>query len=121
MSGLELGRVDPEAVLIAGTVLLIALTALIGGFTVGLFGIHTAHARKKLQAEMEATLKIEMIERGMSAEEIVSVLSARMTTGKRADRWRRPLAPELASAQPPFEQRGPNARPINSPVARAPR
>jgi xanthine/uracil permease len=52
-----------------------------------------AITRRKMQRDdMEATLKMEMIERGMSAEDIERVLSARMGTSPRScgsrGRWK---------------------------------
>jgi hypothetical protein len=38
----------------------------------------TGHYRKLQRDDMEATLKMEMIQRGMSAEEIERVLAARL-------------------------------------------
>jgi hypothetical protein len=40
--------------------------------------ILTGHYRKLQRDDMEATLKMEMIQRGMSAEEIEQVLAARL-------------------------------------------
>jgi hypothetical protein len=49
-----------------GSLLAVALTAII-----------TVHRRRLQRDDMEATLKMEMIQRGMSAEEIERVLAAR--------------------------------------------
>ena len=47
-----------------------------------IFGTVTDHLRKTHQADLDAHLKQEMIQRGMSAEEIVAILQARSTPGK---------------------------------------
>jgi hypothetical protein len=46
--------------------------------TVALTAILTGHRRKMQRDDMEATLKMEMIQRGMGADEIERVLGARM-------------------------------------------
>ena len=60
--GLVLGIVVP-----IGSLLIVAMTAII-----------TNHYRKLQHDDMEATLKMEMIQRGMAAEDIERVLAARM-------------------------------------------
>jgi hypothetical protein len=50
-----------------GAALIVVMTALL-----------TGHFRKSQRDDMEATLKMEMIQRGMSAEEIERVLAARI-------------------------------------------
>jgi hypothetical protein len=50
-----------------GAVLIVLLTAIL-----------TSSHRRALRDEMEATLKMEMIQRGMSADDIQKVLSARL-------------------------------------------
>ena len=52
-----------------GLGVLIPVTAIV-------FGTVTGYLRKTRQAELEASLKHAMLERGMSAEEIVMVLEA---------------------------------------------
>lgn len=59
-----------------GSLLIVILTAII-----------TSHYRKLQHDDMEATLKMEMIQRGMPAEDIERVLAARM--GKFSDHHRR--------------------------------
>jgi len=49
--------------------------------TVLLTAIVTAHRRKSQRDEMETTLKLEMVQRGMSPEEIERVLNARPSRG----------------------------------------
>lgn len=53
------------------------------GVVVLLTFIVTHHVRRMQRDDMEATLKMEMIERGMSAEDIERVLAARMSDGGR--------------------------------------
>jgi hypothetical protein len=50
-----------------GAILIVVMTAIL-----------TGHYRKLQRDDMEATLKMEMIQRGMSAEEIERVLAARL-------------------------------------------
>ena len=59
--------------------LLITFVALpiICGSLIALTAIITDHKRKSVRDDMEATLKMEMLQRGMSAEDIERVLSAR--------------------------------------------
>ncbi|MGE5612562.1 MAG: hypothetical protein ACM359_25160 [Bacillota bacterium] len=63
---------------------LIPLAAVIGGITIAVISVITTHAVKARQAELEAALKRDMINRGMSAEQIKQVLEAHMhsPTGK---------------------------------------
>jgi hypothetical protein len=55
---------------------IIVLVSIVGGLVVGAIAIITEHYRHVQRDEMDATLKMEMLQRGMSAEEIVEVLSA---------------------------------------------
>jgi hypothetical protein len=57
--------------------LLIPLLAIAGGIVVALTTIIMHHYRKSQRDEMDTTLKLDMLERGMSAEEIERVLSAK--------------------------------------------
>ena len=66
----------------------ITLPLLIGG-AVAITALITGHFRKSQRDDMEATLKMEMIQRGMSAEEIERVLAARMDNGFGFSRGRR--------------------------------
>lgn len=49
------------------------------GMIIALVAILTGYHRKMIRDDMEATLKMEMIERGMSADEIERVLAARLS------------------------------------------
>ncbi len=69
-------------------VLGITLPLLIGG-AVAITALVTGHFRKTQRDDMEATLKMEMIQRGMSAEEIERVLAAGMDGGFGFTRGRR--------------------------------
>jgi hypothetical protein len=60
-------------------------TGTVVGGIIALTAIVTAHWRKSRQAEQEAFLKQEMLQRGMSAEEIVQVITATRVTGPEAD------------------------------------
>ncbi|HEX3726786.1 MAG TPA: hypothetical protein VHV08_11115 [Pirellulales bacterium] len=55
---------------------LVVLVTIAGGLVVGAIAIITEHYRHVQRDEMDATLKMEMLQRGMSADEIVTVLSA---------------------------------------------
>ena len=59
-------------------VLLIIGTPIVGGLVLALTAIITGHLRRSQRDDMEATLKMEMIQRGMSVDEIERVLAARI-------------------------------------------
>jgi hypothetical protein len=61
-------------------VLLVVAIPLVGGILIALTSILTGHYRKLVRDDMAATLKMEMIQRGMSGDEIERVLEARMAT-----------------------------------------
>lgn len=77
--------------------IMLGLIALVGGLAVGFAKVMSEHYRKSQLDEMEATLKMEMIQRGMSADEIAKVLEAKMGSSKSA--WHEVLAkfPKMAS------------------------
>ncbi|MGD9719707.1 MAG: hypothetical protein AB7O59_00640 [Pirellulales bacterium] len=54
----------------------ICLIGTVGGLAIGAIAVVTDHYRNSRRDEMDATLKMEMIQRGMSAEEISTVLKA---------------------------------------------
>jgi hypothetical protein len=56
----------------------IGLLMMACGTAVAIIALITAHKRRAQRDDMEATLKIEMIERGMSADEVERVLAAKM-------------------------------------------
>ena len=56
--------------------------SLLGGITVAITLVVSTHYRRKMRDDMEATLKMEMIQRGMSADEITKVLDARMSANR---------------------------------------
>lgn len=58
--------------------------------TIAMAAILTGHRRKMQRDDMDATLKMEMIQRGMAAEEIERVLAAR--TGQMSRYGRRRIA-----------------------------
>ncbi len=60
-----------------------------------IFGTVTQYLRKSRQAELDAALKQEMIQRGMSADDIVKVLQAQSHPSRKGCRSRMPLE-ELA-------------------------
>jgi hypothetical protein len=59
--------------------MLVGVVAILGGISVAVTKVVSSHYRRMQLDEMEATLKMQMIERGMSAAEITSVLAARMS------------------------------------------
>lgn len=62
--------------------IVVGLFAILGGITVAITNVVAAHYRRTQLDEMEATLKMEMIHRGMSADEIKQVLEARMGSAR---------------------------------------
>lgn len=56
--------------------LLIPLVAIVGGLVVGAIAVVSAHMAKMRQAELEAMLKQDMLNRGMSPDQIRQVLEA---------------------------------------------
>jgi hypothetical protein len=65
----------------------LVFTAIMAGLCVIVVGV-AAHWRKLRHAEIDGALKQEMIQRGMSADEITRILQAtsvRRTEGKQAD------------------------------------
>jgi hypothetical protein len=54
----------------------IVLVAVAGGLITGIVAVVTSYYRDSQRDEMDATLKMEMIQRGMSADEIEKVLKA---------------------------------------------
>jgi len=60
--------------------ILIPLLATIGGVIALIIAVVGGHYRKLQRDDMEATLKMEMIQRGLGAEEIERILNARMAT-----------------------------------------
>ena len=58
-------------------IVLIILVSIVGKSIVSLVETVASYVRKTRLDDMEATLKMEMIERGMSAEEIKTVLAAK--------------------------------------------
>ena len=56
--------------------MLVGVIAILGGVTVAITKVVSSHYRRTQRDEMEATLKMEMVQRGMSADEIARVLEA---------------------------------------------
>ena len=70
--------------------IMLGLIATVGGLLVGFAKIVATYYRKAQLDEMEASLKLEMIQRGMSADEITRVLEAKMGGSKKtslAELW----------------------------------
>jgi hypothetical protein len=62
--------------------MLVGVVAILGGITVAITKVMVTHYRRTQLDEMEATLKLEMVQRGMSAGEIKQVLEARMGSNR---------------------------------------
>jgi hypothetical protein len=63
--------------------LALGLIAVLGGLALGFAALVAVYKRRVQLDEMEATLKLEMIQRGMSADEIARVLEAKIGSTKR--------------------------------------
>jgi hypothetical protein len=76
-----ISKLDNDAILgLCG--MLVGVVAIIGGITVAITKVVSTHYRKTQLDEMAATLKMEMIQRGMSADEIKQVLEAKMGSNR---------------------------------------
>ncbi len=62
--------------------MLLGAIAIVGGIAVAIAKVVSTHYRKSQLDEMEATLKMEMIQRGMAADDIAKVLGAKMAGSK---------------------------------------
>jgi hypothetical protein len=60
--------------------MLIPIVAIVGGLAVGAIAIIGSNTLKARQAELEAFLKQDMLNRGLSPEQIRQVLEARMSS-----------------------------------------
>jgi hypothetical protein len=58
---------------------MIALVSVVGGLLVGLVTIIAMYCHKIRKAEIDNRLKLEMLDRGMSVEEIQAVMAAGKT------------------------------------------
>src|SRR4029079_6845030 len=56
----------------------IGLVAIVGAIILSVTIVIAVYKRRTLLDEMEATIKIEMVQRGMSAEDVERVLQAKM-------------------------------------------
>ncbi len=61
---------------------ILLLVGMVGGVAISIVAIVTDYFRRSRRDEMDATLKMEMLERGMSADEIIKVLRTR---GRKSD------------------------------------
>jgi hypothetical protein len=78
-----ISKLDSSAVLgLCG--MLVGIVAILGAITVAITKVVSAHYRRSQLDEMEATLKMEMIQRGMSAPEIKQVLESKMGSSRSA-------------------------------------
>ena len=71
-----------DGIIIALSGMLLGAIAIVGGITVAVTKVVSAHYRSTQLDEMEATLKMEMVQRGMPADEIAKVLGAKMAANK---------------------------------------
>jgi hypothetical protein len=67
---------NDEILALAG--MLVGVVAILAGMAVAMVIVVSHNRRRTQRDEMEATLKLEMVQRGMSAGEIAQVLEARM-------------------------------------------
>ncbi len=79
--GEVLSKLDNDAVMALGG-MLVGVVAILGGITVAITKVMAVYYRKTQLDDMEATLKMEMIQRGMSADEIKQVLEAKMGSSR---------------------------------------
>jgi hypothetical protein len=77
----EVWKLD-EGFVLALAGMAVGVVAILGGITVAITKVVSAHYRRSQLDEMEATLKMEMIQRGMAGDEIAKVLGARMSANK---------------------------------------
>jgi hypothetical protein len=75
---LELLKNVDAGLIIGLAAMLVGVIGIIGRISVAITKVVSAHYRRMQMNEMEATLKMEMIQRGMSAAEIKEVLAAKM-------------------------------------------
>ena len=74
-------RLGTEGILaLAG--MLVGVIAILGGITVAITKVVSSSRRRMQLDEMDATLKMEMIQRGMPADEIAAVLKAHTGTNR---------------------------------------
>jgi hypothetical protein len=64
--------------------MIVGLLAIIGGIGVAITKVVASHYRRTQLDEMEVALKMEMIQRGMSAADIKQVLEARTGSARRS-------------------------------------
>jgi Na+-transporting NADH:ubiquinone oxidoreductase subunit NqrC len=75
--------------LLANIILVVIAISLVGGILIPIIAILASYYRKMQRDDMNATLKMEMIQRGMSADEIERVLKARMSPPAVRHDWQR--------------------------------
>lgn len=88
--------------LVAMVGMLVGVVAIVSIASVIVIGLILAHRRKAQRDEMAATLKLEMIQRGMSAGEIERILSAQL---RDAGSPMVGCRPAVAAAREPVGQR----------------
>jgi hypothetical protein len=64
--------------------IIVGLLAIMGGIGVAITKVVASYYRRTQLDEIEATLKMEMVQRGMSAADIKQVLEARMGSSRSA-------------------------------------
>ncbi|MEX0977746.1 MAG: hypothetical protein WDZ48_02780 [Pirellulales bacterium] len=84
----------------------VGMVAVLGGVAIAITGVISSNRRRAQRDEIEATLKLEMIERGMSAAEIKQILETHMGSHKCVNfaellgSMKPPAAPKVFGAQP---------------------
>jgi hypothetical protein len=66
---------------------LVSVVGIVGVTTYSIIKSALTHFRQRQNDEMEATLKLEMIQRGMTADQIEQVIGARMPANTDAPAW----------------------------------
>src|SRR5262245_30133367 len=80
-----------EGELAALCAMVVGIIGVMGGIGIGMAAVVASYFRRTRLDEMEVTLKMEMIERGMASEDIERVLAAKLTEpssrSSRPSRW----------------------------------
>src|SRR3990172_7776061 len=84
----------------------VGMVAVLGGVSIAITGVISSNRRRAQRDEIEASLKMEMIERGLSAGDIKQILETHMGSNKCVNfaelfaGMKAPVAPKVFGAQP---------------------
>jgi hypothetical protein len=84
----------------------VGMVAVLGGVSIAITGVISSNRRRAQRDEIEASLKMEMIERGLSAADIKQILETHMGSHKCVNfaellgSMKPPAAPKVFGAQP---------------------